>query len=291
MKAFLFPGQGSQQVGMGEDLLIFSGAQEYMEMADDILGYKLSEIMKTGTMPELKQTKITQPAVYVYSVIKARCKREFKPDMVAGHSLGEFSALAAVRSITYADGLRLVKVRAEAMQAACEAVESGMAAVLGLENENIEAVLEGITEEVVVPANYNCPGQLVISGSVKGLEIAKERLIEAGARTVLPLKNVSGAFHSPLMQPAADALEQAIMSTDFKVPSVPVYQNVTARPTTDPDEIRQNLIAHLTSPVRWTDTIENMVIDEATQFFELGARPVLGSMVKRINSRFTPVAI
>ncbi|MGB0839398.1 MAG: ACP S-malonyltransferase [Chitinophagales bacterium] len=238
----------------------------------------------------MKQTKYTQPAVFVYGVIKCRTSRNFKPDMVAGHSLGELVALAATRAISYADGVRLVHKRAIAMQAACEAQPSGMGAVLGLDDSIIESVCAGIEEEIVVPANYNCPGQLVISGTDEGMRIATDLLKEAGARTVLRL-NVHGAFHSPLMQSASDELVEAIEATEFKVPSVPIYQNVTARPTKDPEEIKANLIQHLTSPVRWTQTIENMLLDEARYFIEVGARSVLSGMVKRIDRKINPLVM
>ncbi|MEZ4887398.1 MAG: ACP S-malonyltransferase [Chitinophagales bacterium] len=285
MNAFIFTGQGSQTVGMGKTLCSLSEtSMEYLEIADDILGFKLSKIMMDGTKQELQQTKITQPAVFVYSVIKARVTRDFKPDMVAGHSLGEFSALSAIRAIKYADALRLVARRAELMQAACEANPSTMAAVLGLEDSIIESICASIEEEVVVPANYNHPGQLVISGTLRGIEIASERLKEAGARNVLKLK-VGGAFHSPLMESAKVELAKAIEETTFREPPCPVYQNVTGTATQDPEEIKANLIAHLTSPVRWTQTIENMVEDGARMFIEVGPRPVLTKMVKQINDR------
>ncbi len=293
MKAYLFPGQGSQMEGMGTQLCELSpSSAEFLEMADDVLGYKISDLMYNGTREQLRETRITQPVVYVYSVVKTRYMRAFKPDMVAGHSLGEFSALASVRTFTFAEGLKLVQKRADLMQDICEKVPSGMAAVLGLDDVVTAAICKEITEEtgeVVVPANYNCPGQLVISGTNKGLEIATVRLKEGGARTVLHLKNVHGAFHSPVMEPARKELARYIEQMEFKAPLVPVYQNVTARPSQDPEEIKANLIAHLTSPVRWTELIENMIMDEATQFFEVGARPVLASMVTRINRRFTPV--
>ncbi|MFK7904251.1 MAG: ACP S-malonyltransferase [Chitinophagales bacterium] len=286
MKAFIFSGQGSQVVGMGKTLCDLSGtSMEYLEIADDILGYKLSDLMFEGTKAELKQTRITQPAVFVYSVIKARITRDFKPDMVAGHSLGEFSALSAIRAIKYADALRLVAKRAELMQAACDATPSTMAAVLGLDDAIVESICASI-EEIVVPANYNYPGQLVISGTLKGIEIAAEKLKEAGARNVLKLK-VGGAFHSPVMESAKMELARAIEETPFKEPPCPIYQNVTGKPTQDPEEIKQNLIAHLTSPVRWTQTIENMVEDEARTFIEVGPRPVLKNMVKKINDRIS----
>ena len=287
MNAFIFSGQGSQTVGMGKTLCNLSEtSMEYLEIADDILGYKLSELMFEGSKEELKQTKITQPAVFVYSVIKARITRDFKPEMVAGHSLGEFSALSAVRAIKYADALRLVAKRAELMQAACEANPSTMAAVLGLDDAVIESICASIEEEVVVPANYNYPGQLVISGTFKGIEIAAEKLKEAGARNVLTLK-VGGAFHSPLMESAKVELAKAIEATTFKEPPCPIYQNVTGTATQDPEEIKQNLIAHLTSPVKWTKTIENMVEDGARTFIEVGPRPILTKMVKKINDRIS----
>ena len=292
MKAYIFTGQGSQKEGMGEELCQLSDTvHEYLEMTDEVLGYKLSTIMKTGSAEELKQTKYTQPAVFVYSVIKSRVSREFKPDMVAGHSLGEFSALASTRIISFADGLRLVQLRAEAMQKCCDAIESGMAAVLGIDFTTIESVCKATmkeTGEVVVPANYNTPDQLVISGSLKGLDIVKERLMEAGARRVLPLR-VAGAFHSPLMEPAAQELADAIKKMDFKEQHIPVYQNANPVPTTDPEVIRENLVNHLTSPVKWIETIENMTVDGARSFIEVGPRPILSNMIKKINTRVTPV--
>jgi [acyl-carrier-protein] S-malonyltransferase len=289
MKAYIFSGQGSQKEGMGHDLVKTSHTPyEYLEMANRILGFDMSRLMFEGTAKELKQTQVTQPAVFLYSVIKARTSRDFKPDMVAGHSLGEFAALSAVRTISIADGLRLVHTRALAMQKVCDAIPSGMAAVLGIDDSIVEAICASITEEIVVPANYNCPGQLVISGSMKGLEIAKEKIMEAGARRVLPL-NVNGAFHSPVMQSAKEELMAAINDTVFKAPPVPIYQNNTALPSLDPDEIKENLIAHLTSPVKWTQSIENMIVDGAKQFIEMGPRPILSSMIKKIDRRFIPV--
>lgn len=287
MKAYIFPGQGSQMVGMANELCSLADtAKEYLEMADDILGYNISEIMTSGTKQELKQTRITQPAMFIFSVVKARINRNFKPDMVAGHSLGEFSALAAIRVLSYADGLRLVAKRAEAMHALCEATPSKMAAVLGLDHSIIESVCGAIDEAVVVPANYNCPSQLVISGSNEGIAIAKVRLKEAGARTVIELP-VAGAFHSPLMEGANEALTEAIRNTRFKESKIPIYQNVTGLPTQDPEEIQKNLIAHLTSPVRWLQSIENMVEDGARQFIEVApeSKEILQNMIKRINNR------
>lgn len=287
MKAYVFPGQGSQAVGMAEELCkLADTAKEYLEMADDILGYNISEIMTTGTKKELKETRVTQPAMFIFSVVKARINRNFKPDIVAGHSLGEFSALAAIRVLSFADGLRLVAKRAEAMHKLCIAKPSKMAAVLGLDNAITESVCAAIDEAIVVPANYNCPSQLVISGSSEGIAIAKVRLKEAGARTVIELP-VAGAFHSPLMEPASQALEEAIRNTRFKESKIPIYQNVTGFPTQDPEEIQENLIAHLTSPVKWMQCIENMVEDGARQFIEVApeSKSVLQNMIKRINSR------
>jgi len=292
MKAYIFSGQGSQQVGMGKELLSIQAgaAAEYLYMADKILGFKISNLMCEGTAQQLKETRVTQPAMFLYAVVKARISRDFRPDMVAGHSLGEFSALSSIRVISLADGLRLVQKRAEAMQKACEANESGMAAVLGIDDAIIESVCAGITEEIVVPANYNYPGQLVISGTKAGLALAKERLIAAGARRVLPLR-VHGAFHSPVMESAKAELETAIRNTKFRAPIIPVYQNVTGRPSQDPEEIQENLIKHLTSPVRWTETIENMVMDGARQFIEIGPRTILSNMIKKIDRRYTPVSL
>ena len=282
MKAYIFPGQGAQFPGMGKDLYEnFPVAKEMFEKANDILGYRITDLMFAGTDEDLRQTKVTQPAIFLHSVILAATLGEnFKPDMVAGHSLGEFSALVANKALTFQDGLRLVYARAIAMQKACEAEPSTMAAILGLEDAKVEEVLAGI-EEVVVPANYNSPGQLVISGSFKGIEIACEKLKEAGAKRALPLK-VGGAFHSPLMEPARVELAAAIEATEFKSPVCPIYQNVSARPFTIRAEIKANLVAQLTSPVRWTQTVQNMVADGATAFIELGPGNVLQGLVKKI---------
>ncbi len=291
MKAYIFSGQGAQFIGMGKELCQKSSvAKEYFDLADRILDFDLSRIMMSGTEEELKQTRITQPAVFVYSVIKARIARDFKPAMVAGHSLGEFSALAATRALSFADALRLVYQRAMAMQAACETQPGTMAAVLGLEDTSLVEIICQSIEATVVPANYNCPGQLVISGSREGIAQATERLKEAGARRVLPL-NVGGAFHSPLMLPAQEQLAKAIRQTTFKTPICPIYQNVNSRPEQDPEIIKENLIAQLTAPVQWIQTIENMVNDGAIQFVEVGPKSVLSAFVKKINSRVSAIEL
>ncbi|MCR9012939.1 ACP S-malonyltransferase [Gabonibacter chumensis] len=280
-KAFVFPGQGAQFVGMGKDLYENSPeAKELFERANEILGFRITDLMFNGTEADLKQTKVTQPAIFLHSVILAKSLNE-KPDMVAGHSLGEFSALVANGTLSFEDGLKLVHARALAMQKACEANPSTMAAILGLPDETVEEVLHGI-EEVVVTANYNCPGQLVISGSNKGIEIACEKLKAAGAKRVLPL-NVGGAFHSPLMEPARKELAEAIMNTKFSQPSCPVYQNVNAAPVSDPEEIKTNLIAQLTASVRWTQTVRNMLSDGASSFLEIGPGKVLQGLIKKVN--------
>ncbi|MBK8474505.1 MAG: ACP S-malonyltransferase [Sphingobacteriales bacterium] len=291
MKAYIFSGQGAQFIGMGKELCQKSSvAKEYFDLADRILDFDLSRIMTSGTEEELKQTRITQPAVFVYSVVKARIARDFKPAMVAGHSLGEFSALAATRALSFADALRLVYQRAMAMQAACETQPGTMAAVLGLEDTSLVEIICQSIEATVVPANYNCPGQLVISGSREGIAQATERLKEAGARRVLPL-NVGGAFHSPLMLPAQEQLAKAIRQTTFKTPICPIYQNVNSRPEQDPEIIKENLIAQLTAPVQWIQTIENMVNDGAIQFVEVGPKSVLSAFVKKINSRVSAIEL
>jgi [acyl-carrier-protein] S-malonyltransferase len=284
MKAYVFPGQGAQFVGMGKDLYEQSAlAKEYFEKANEILGYRITDLMFDGTPEDLKQTKVTQPAVFLHSVISALVLGEdFKPDMVAGHSLGEFSALVAAGALTFEDGLKLVYARAMAMQKACESEPSTMAAVLGLKDEDVEEVCESIKDAIVVPANYNCPGQLVISGSIEGVDKACELLKEKGAKRALKLP-VGGAFHSPLMQPASEELQAAINTTNFKTPVCPVYQNVNAYPQTNPDDIKQNLIAQLTAPVRWTQTVKNMITDGAVEFIELGPGDVLKGLVKKIN--------
>lgn len=280
--AFVFPGQGAQFSGMGKNLYEENTqAKELFEQANEILGFRITDIMFSGTEEELKQTKVTQPAVFLHSVIQFLCNAEYAPNMVAGHSLGEFSALVANKTLAFADALRLVAQRAAAMQRACEMNPSTMAAVLGLEDAIVEQVCAGIKDEVVVAANYNCPGQLVISGSNAGIAMACEQLKAAGAKRALVLQ-VGGAFHSPLMAPAQEELKAAIEATQFATPLCPVYQNVDALPYTDPAMIRQNLISQLTAPVRWTQSVKNMVADGATQFTEVGPGNVLTGLVKKI---------
>lgn len=284
MKAYIFPGQGSQFVGMGKDLYDNNAeAKASFEKANEILGFRITDIMFNGTDEELRQTRVTQPAIFLHSVIKAFTLGEnFKPDMVAGHSLGEFSALVANKALNFEDGLKLVFKRAMAMQKACEIQPSTMAAVLGLDDAKVEEVCASVTDDVVVAANYNCPGQLVISGSVEGINKACELLKTAGAKRALVLP-VGGAFHSPLMEPARVELEDAIRSTHFNSPVCSVYQNVTAMAVNDINEIRQNLIAQLTAPVRWTQSIQRMVADGATEFIECGPGNVLQGLVKKIH--------
>lgn len=282
MKAFVFPGQGAQFVGMGKDLYESKPlAKELFDKANEVLGFKITDIMFDGTAEELKQTKVTQPAVFLHSVISALCMGDdFQPDMVAGHSLGEFSALVAAGALNFEDGLKLVHARALAMQKACEKAAGTMAAIIGLPDEKVEEICESI-DGVVVAANYNCPGQLVISGEVEAVNAACEKMKEAGAKRALPLP-VSGAFHSPLMQPAKDELQAAIEATEFSVPKCPVYQNVDAKPHTDAAEIKANLIAQLTSSVRWTASVQNMVADGADDFTECGPGKALQGMIGRI---------
>lgn len=290
MKAFVFPGQGAQFVGMGKDLYENSAlAKDLFEKANDILGYRITDIMFSGTDEDLRQTKVTQPAVFLHSVISALCMGDdFKPEMTAGHSLGEFSALVAAGALSFEDGLKLVYARAMAMQKACEAHPSTMAAIIALPDEKVEEVCAKVTAEgeICVAANYNCPGQIVISGTIEGINKACGLLKEAGAKRALPLK-VGGAFHSPLMDPAKVELETAIRETEFHTPKCPVYQNVDALPHTDPAEIKKNLVAQLTASVRWTQAIKNMIADGATDFTECGPGAVLQGMIKKIDSSVT----
>ena len=284
MKAYIFPGQGAQFTGMGKDLYDSSAkAKDLFEKANTILGFRITDTMFTGTADELKQTKVTQPAIFIHSVVAALTNDSFAPQMVAGHSLGEFSSLVANKTLSYEDALRLVANRASAMQRACELTPSTMAAILGLDDQKVEEICASIKDEIVVAANYNCPGQLVISGSIKGIDIACEKMKAAGAKRVLPLQ-VGGAFHSPLMEPAREELAQAIESTNFNQPICPVYQNVNALPSTDVNEIKRNLIAQLTSPVRWTQSVQKMVQDGGTVFVECGPGKVLQGLVKKIAS-------
>ncbi|HEY9543875.1 ACP S-malonyltransferase [Prevotella sp.] len=286
MKAFVFPGQGAQFVGMGKDLYEQNPlAKELFDKANEVLGFDITSIMFAGTAEELKQTKVTQPAVFLHSVISALCMGDdFAPEMVAGHSLGEFSALVAAGALSFEDGLKLVHARALAMQKACEVAPGTMAAIIGLADEKVEEICASVSKEgsVVIPANYNCPGQLVISGNVEAINEACEKMKEAGAKRALPLP-VSGAFHSPLMQPAKDELQAAIEQTTFKAPVCPVYQNVDAKPYTDPVAIKNNLIAQLTSSVRWTDSVQHMIADGADDFTECGPGKALQGMIGRID--------
>ncbi|MGO4876325.1 ACP S-malonyltransferase [Pedobacter psychrotolerans] len=282
MKAYIFPGQGAQFVGMGKDLYNHPKAAELFEKANEIIGFRISDIMFGGTDEELKQTNVTQPAIFLHSVILAKVLGDdFKPDMVAGHSLGEFSALVAADALSFEDGFKLVIARANAMQKACEAQPSTMAAILGLADDVVEKICAEI-DAVVVPANYNCPGQLVISGSIEGIDLACAKLTEAGAKRALKL-NVGGAFHSPLMEPAKIELQAAIEATNISAPVCPVYQNVDAKPYTDPVKIKENLIKQLTGAVRWTQTVEHMLADQATEFVEVGPGNVLQGLVKKVS--------
>ena len=285
MKAFVFPGQGAQFVGMGKDLYENNPvAKEMFDKANEILGFNITDLMFNGTDEDLRQTKVTQPAIFLHSVILAKTMGDdFNPDMVAGHSLGEFSALVAAGALSFEDGLRLVSARAQAMQKACEKTPSTMAAVLALPDARVEELCASVTEGVVVPANYNCPGQIVISGSIEGVDAACAKMLEAGAKRALKLK-VGGAFHSPLMEPARAELADAIAHTDFHAPKCPVYQNVNAEPQTDPETIKKNLIAQLTAPVRWTQTIQNMIAAGADTFVEVGPGAALQGLVKKISS-------
>ncbi|MBC8987277.1 ACP S-malonyltransferase [Pedobacter sp. N36a] len=285
MKAYIFPGQGAQFSGMGKELYENEIAKDLFEKANEIIGFRISDIMFSGTDEELKETKVTQPAIFLHSVILAKTLgADFKPDMVAGHSLGEFSALVAANALSFEDGLRLVIARANAMQKACELQPSTMAAILGLADEVVEKICAGI-HEVVVAANYNCPGQIVISGSIEGVDIACQQLTEAGAKRALKL-NVGGAFHSPLMEPARVELQEAIENVTVLSPVCPIYQNVDPVPNTDPEKIKANLITQLTGAVKWTQTIERMIADGASEFVEVGPGNVLQGLVKKVNRAF-----
>lgn len=294
MKAFVFPGQGAQFPGMGKDLYESNAeARALFDKADDILGFSITKVMFDGTADELKETKVTQPAVFLHSVITAICLGDkFQPDMVGGHSLGEFSALVAAGALSFEDGLRLVSARAQAMQKACEAQPSTMAAIIALPDETVEEVCEAVSREVgvCVPANYNCPGQLVISGAVEAINEACTRLKAAGAKRALPLA-VGGAFHSPLMQPAKDELQAAIEATEFHAPKCPVYQNVDGKAHTLPEEIKQNLIAQLTASVRWTQEVQNMLAAGATEFTECGPGKALQGMIAKIAKGMEGIAV
>lgn len=282
MKAYIFPGQGAQFSGMGKELYENEEAKALFEQANEIIGFRISDIMFSGTDEELKQTKVTQPAIFLHSVILAKTLgAAFKPDMVAGHSLGEFSALVAASALSFEDGLRLVITRANAMQRACELQPSTMAAILGLADDVVENICAGI-DEVVVAANYNCPGQIVISGTIEGVDIACQKLTEAGAKRALKL-NVGGAFHSPLMEPARLELQEAIEKVTVLPPVCPIYQNVNPVPNIDPEKIKANLITQLTGAVKWTQTIEQMIADGATEFVEVGPGNVLQGLVKKVN--------
>ena len=288
MKGYVFPGQASQFEGMGKDMYEESAlAHQLFEQANEIVGFRISDVMFAGSAAELKETKVTQPAVFLHSVIKVAVnKDDFQPDMVAGHSLGEFSALVAAGALSFEEGLTLVLKRALAMQKACEAQQSTMAAILGLEDEKVEEVCASITDEIVVPANYNCPGQLVISGTINGIDKAVAQLKTAGAKRALVLA-VGGAFHSPLMASAESELAQAIQEASFKAPICPIYQNVDAKPVTDPEVIKINLINQLTAPVKWTQTMKNMIADGAQTVVEVGGTgKVLQGFFKRLDRRF-----
>ncbi len=283
MKAYVFPGQGAQFVGMGKDLYDNNAeAKEMFEKANEILGFRITDLMFAGTEEDLKQTKVTQPAIFLHSVLLAKSLgEEFQPDMVAGHSLGEFSALVAAGALSFEEGLKLVSKRAMAMQKACEVRPSTMAAVLALPDEKVEELCAEV-DDIVAPANYNCPGQVVISGTIEGIDAACEKMLAAGAKRAMKLK-VGGAFHSPLMQPAQEELAEAIAAAEFKTPRCPIYQNVDGKPHTDPAEIKENLIKQLTAPVRWTYDVQEMIKDGATEFVELGPGSVLQGLVKKID--------
>ena len=287
MKAFVFPGQGSQFPGMCKDLYdAHKEARELCQAADRLLGFSLTEVMFSGTADDLKQTKVTQPAVFLHSVVAQRLMTIEKPDMVAGHSLGEFSALVACGALRFEDALLLVSARAQAMQAACEANPGTMAAVLGLTDEKVVEICEAQESGVVVAANFNCPGQIVISGETEAIDVACAAMKEAGARRALRLP-VGGAFHSPLMAPAAEDLKEAILKTEFHNPFCPIYQNVTAKAEKNPDFIRENLLKQLTAPVRWTQSVQNMIADGATEFYEFGPGDVLKGLIRKINPEVT----
>ena len=290
MKAYVFPGQGAQYPGMGKDLYENSAeAKALFEKANDILGFDINKIMFEGDVEDLKQTKVTQPAIFLHSVLLAKTMKDFAPDMVAGHSLGEFSALVANGTLTFEDGLKLVSQRAMAMQKACELEPSTMAAIVGLEDAVVEEVCASI-DDVVVPANYNCPGQLVISGSEAGIDKACAALTEKGAKRALKLV-VGGAFHSPLMEPAREELAAAIEATTFSTPVCPVFQNVSAQPVSDPAVIKENLIAQLTAPVKWTQIVQNMIADGATSFTEIGPGKVLQGLVKKVDRNMETIGV
>jgi [acyl-carrier-protein] S-malonyltransferase len=282
MKAFVFPGQGAQFSGMGKDLYDkHAQAREMMTRANEILAFNITDVMFEGSDEELKQTRVTQPAIFLHSIISAQLMTTYQPDMVAGHSLGEFSALVAAGVLAWEDALRLVSERALAMQEACERQAGTMAAILGMPDEQVAHICDSI-DDVVVAANFNCPGQVVISGSLSGIDLACKTLKEAGAKRALKLP-VGGAFHSPLMQPAAERLEKAILATTFHTPQCPVYQNVSAKAETDKNILQQQLLSQLTSPVRWTQSVEQMIADGATQFYEFGPGDVLKGLIKKIN--------
>lgn len=282
--AYVFPGQGAQFVGMGNEIFDkYPDASFYFQKANNILGFDIERIMKEGTIEELTRTEVTQPAIFIHSVLMAKSLQDFQPAMVAGHSLGEFSALVAAGGLCFEDGLKLVSIRANAMQKACDLQPSTMAAVLGLDDSIVDTICKSITDEIVVAANYNCPGQLVISGSPRGIELASEKLKEAGAKRVLPLK-VGGAFHSPFMAPAKEELAQAIMETNFSNPICPLYQNYTSHASQNADVIKQNLIDQLTGSVQWTKSVFNMIQDGALTFYEIGPGSALTGMIKKINA-------
>ncbi|RFZ82791.1 [acyl-carrier-protein] S-malonyltransferase [Mucilaginibacter terrenus] len=289
MKAYIFPGQGAQFPGMGKDLYEQSEqAKDLFEKANEVLGFRITDVMFNGTEDDLKQTNVTQPAIFLHSVILAKVMSDFHPEMVAGHSLGEFSALVAAGALSFEDGLRLVAARANAMQKACDIQPGTMAAVLALDDFTVEDICQQVSD-VVVPANYNCPGQLVISGSVAGVDAACEKMLAAGAKRAMKL-NVGGAFHSPLMEAARVELEAAIVNTEINEPVCPIYQNIDAKPHTSVDEIKKNLIAQLTGPVRWTQTVEQMLRDGATLFTEVGPGKVLQGLVKKVNKEVPTAA-